>query len=229
MALSKIYPFECIRVDDEEKKVMEIYKMMVKDGKEEGYTPIIILEDANDLMQDNVNFAIDDFGSLENFTKECLKKYKEINIQEYLDSKKEEYEEDNCLTFDEGDMLFEESNTVYLGEKSDKIYIAKIPTSNPYEVMAYIPMGGFNDCPNNEIHMALAKVWYDKYGAVPVCIGSDTIQFLLKEPVKGENELKELAMQQYLYCGDIVWQGVQTVNNLENSLSNSKVWYFWWD
>ena len=88
MALSKIYPFECIRVDDEEKKVMEIYKMMVKDGKEEGYTPIIILEDANDLMQDNVNFAIDDFGSLENFTKECLKKYKEINIQEYLDSKK---------------------------------------------------------------------------------------------------------------------------------------------
>jgi hypothetical protein len=38
-----------------------------------------------------------------------------------------------------------------------------------------------------------------------------------------------LAREQYLYCSDIVWQGVGSVSNLSKTLLNSNYWYFWWD
>jgi hypothetical protein len=39
----------------------------------------------------------------------------------------------------------------------------------------------------------------------------------------------QLAMEQYLYCADIVDQGVESVANLATLLLKQKVWYFWWD
>lgn len=90
-------------------------------------------------------------------------------------------------------------------------------------------MGGFNECPENTTHMAIAKRWYEKYKAYPVCIGCDTIQFIVPEAVNDEEELEKLTIEQYLYCGDIIWQGFQVINALKNSLKNSTVWSFWWD
>ena len=231
MGISKIYPFECIKVESDEKKVMEVFEMMKKDGELKGYTPVIIIEDANGLMEENIRFAKEDCGSYEDFVKVCLEEYKQVDVKNFFESKKKEYEEEGLLekAHLDGDILYEQSNSVYLGEKNENVLIAKIPTDKPYEVFAYVPMGGFNDCPDNAIHIALAKYWSDMNNAYPICIGSDTIQFKLDEPIKEEGLLEKIALEQYLYCGDIVWQGVETVKNLANSLGNSKVWYFWWD
>ncbi|NLK96253.1 MAG: DUF4253 domain-containing protein [Clostridiales bacterium] len=229
MGITKLYPFECINVERDEKKVIELYEIMREDGKVKGYTPIIIIEDEHGLMEENIKFAIEDYNSFESFTKACLEDYKLVDLKEYFQSKKEYYDEEDRILQNDGDILYEESNSIYLGEKGEKIYIAKVPTNNIYEIMAYIPMGGFNECPENYIHIALAKYWYDKYGAYPICIGNDTIQFRIDNSLSKEVNLEELALEQYLYCGDIVWQGVETLNNLKSSLANSKVWYFWWD
>jgi hypothetical protein len=42
-------------------------------------------------------------------------------------------------------------------------------------------------------------------------------------------EARRLASEQYAYCGDIVDQGIGTVDALGASLVGSIVWYFWWD
>jgi len=39
----------------------------------------------------------------------------------------------------------------------------------------------------------------------------------------------ELAREQYVYCSDIVDQGVQTLSALAAVLMQSAWWYFWWD
>lgn len=231
MGISKVYPFECIKVERDEKKVIELFNMMKEDGKLKGYTPVIIIEDSYSLMEENIKFAKEDYGSYENFIESTLEDYKSIDVNAFFESKRDEYNEEGLLEKSnlEGNILYEESNSVYLGESDENVLIAKIPTTNPYEVFAYIPMGGFNDCPDNSVHIALAKYWSEMNGAFPICIGSDTIQFMLDEPIKEKKLLQKIAMEQYLYCGDIVWQGVETVSNLANSLGNSKVWYFWWD
>ena len=229
MGLNKLYPFECIKIENDEKKVMELYNIMCVDGKEKGYTPVIIIEDGHGLMEENVKFANEDFGSIEKFTEACLEEYPEIDLKDFFAARKDYYDQEDKVIQLEGDIVYEESNSVYIGESDETVYIAKVPTEKPYEVMAYLPMGGFNDCPDNALHVALAKYWYEKYQAYPVVIGCDTIQFKVDKPVADSQQLEELANEQYLYCGDIIWQGVETLNNLKSSLSNSYVWYFWWD
>ena len=229
MGFEELYPFECIKIESDESKIMELFEIMREDGNKKGYTPIIIIEDEHGLMAENVKFAKEDFGSYQNFVEATLAEYKKIDIQSYFNERTEIYTNEGLIQGKPADTIYEESNSVYIGEKGENVYIAKIPTLNPYEVFAYIPMGGFNDCPENSTHIALAKYWYDMNGAYPICIGSDTIQFMLEKPIKDKELLEKVAMEQYLYCGDIVWQGVESVKNLANSLGNSKVWYLWWD
>lgn len=228
MGLTNYYPFECIKIESDEEKVVELYEMMLADGKKKGYTPVIIIEDEHGLMQENIKFAEDDFGSYDNFVKTCLDQYKELDPEFFFKARKSEYEEDGLLDLDHEEEVNEKCDTVYLGEKNESVFIAKIPTKKPYEIFAYVPMGGYNDCPDNITHMAIAKYWFEKYNAVPICIGSDTIQYKVDKLVD-KNQWNNLALEQYLYCGDIVLQGIGSVENLKNTISKSKIWYFWWD
>lgn len=230
MEISKLYPFECIKIENDKKKVMELFKIMKEDGEKKGYTPIIIIEDENGLMEENIKFAKEEFGSFQGFIKDCLEEYKKVDVEKYFKEREKSYKEDGLIDFEEEEVDEHiECNSIYTGEKNENVFIAKVPTTKPYEIFAYIPMGGFNECPENTTHMAIAKRWYEKYKAYPVCIGCDTIQFIVPEAVNDEEELEKLTIEQYLYCGDIIWQGFQVINALKNSLNNSTVWSFWWD
>lgn len=229
MGFGDSYHYECVKVEGNSNKVMEIYKLMAEDGKINGYTPIIIIEDEHGLMEENIKFAEEDYGSFDKFIKNCLSSYNTVDIKKFFEERKKYYEEEEKMEQQDADNLYEPSNTIYLGENVENIYIAKIPTTKPYEVFAYVPIGGFDECPDNIIHIAIAKYWYEKYGAIPVCIGNDCIQYKVEQPIKDREKLEELSMEQYLYCGDIIWQGLESLNNLKTSLGNSTVWYFWWE
>ena len=229
MGFGDSYHYECVKVEGNSNKVMEIYKLMAEDGKINGYTPIIIIEDEHGLMEENIKFAEEDYGSFDKFIKNCLSSYNTVDIKKFFEERKKYYEEEEKMEQQDADNLYEPSNTIYLGENVENIYIAKIPTTKPYEVFAYVPIGGFDECPDNIIHIAIAKYWYEKYGAIPVCIGNDCIQYKVEQPIKDCEKLEELSMEQYLYCGDIIWQGLESLNNLKTSLGNSTVWYFWWE
>lgn len=106
------------------------------------------------------------------------------------------------------------------------VYLVEIPVKEPWQVFAYIPMGDWNECPYAEEHMAVAKYWYEKYGAVVAHISNDMIQYYLPQPVKGET--MHLAEEHMGYCDDTVFQG-ENLTSLAAELKKSTIWSFWWD
>lgn len=118
----------------------------------------------------------------------------------------------------------------YGGKQTIPIVLAEIPVKHPWEVFAYLPFGGWNECPANEEHMAVAKYWFEKYGAFPALMTHDVLEYGLPT-VYGipREQALDLALEQYAYCNDIVDQGVETIGRLADGLSKSFYWYFWWD
>ena len=114
------------------------------------------------------------------------------------------------------------------GTRTVPVVLAEIPVKNPWEVFAFLPFGGWNDCPSSEEHMAVAKYWFETYQAVPALMTHDVLEYDLPKPVTRKQQV-ELAMEQYAYCFDIVEQGVGTIGRLADGLSQSTTWYFWWD
>ena len=70
--------------------------------------------------------------------------------------------------------------------EGSNVYLVEVPVKEPWQVFAYIPMGEWNECPTAEEHMAVAKYWYEKYGAVVAHISNDMIQYYLPKSVKGD-------------------------------------------
>ena len=112
--------------------------------------------------------------------------------------------------------------------KSLECVIAKIPVKNPWEVFAWVPFGGWNECPTNDEIMYIAKYWYEKYGAIPAVMTHDILEFAAR-PVKDKKSAMELALEQYVFCSDIIDQGFGIIGMLADTLMKSSVWYFWWD
>lgn len=116
----------------------------------------------------------------------------------------------------------------YGSKQTEAMILAEIPAEHPWEVFAWLPFGGWNECPDNMEQMAAAKYWYEEYGAVPGLMTCDILEYVLPAPVPRERA-SELAMEQYSFCADIVDQGVGTVGRLADGLAQSDHWYFWWD
>lgn len=116
----------------------------------------------------------------------------------------------------------------YKTKKSEECILAKIPTENPWEVFAWLPFGGWNECPPNEEIMWIAKYWYEKHGAIPAVITRDILEFSAA-PVKDEKAAVDLALEQFAFCSDIVTQGLDTIGRLAGAMMQSSTWYFWWD
>ena len=117
----------------------------------------------------------------------------------------------------------------YSKEMTMPVIIAEIPVKNPWEVFAWIPFGGWNECPDTPQLMSVVKHWSKKYGAIPAVITSDVMEITVPKPVADKKEALALAKEQTAFCSDIVFQGVNSVTALADLLTRSTVWYFWWD
>ena len=108
--------------------------------------------------------------------------------------------------------------------------LAEIPTESPWEIFAWLPMGAWNDCPDTMELMSAAKYWYEEYGAVPCALSRDELEFRLEHPVEDKEEAARLAAEQYAFCPERVedCEKRRSVGVLADSLTKSKIWYFWW-
>ena len=167
--------------------------------------------------------------------KSNLEKYKNINAVEFLkksqDENTEDYFTEKDYKFDNKEKYNLELSTLfdYEGNFKDNVILVKVPIKNPYEVLGYFGMGGYNDCPLPAEQIAVAKYWYEKYGAVPAVITYDEIEFYVERPVQTLEETKKLAVEQYAFCYDIVDQCYGTFEKLADGLYKNIQWYFWWD
>lgn len=110
-----------------------------------------------------------------------------------------------------------------------QVIIGLFPTGNPWEVPAYVRHGGWNECPEAHVQVALHKRWHDAYGARIACMSSDIIECTVERPPATREAALALAREQFLYCPDIVHQGCESIEGLAATLVGNPVWYFWWD
>jgi hypothetical protein len=110
-----------------------------------------------------------------------------------------------------------------------EILIALLPTSVPAEAPAFLNYGGWNDCPEPAVHVALARRWAEQYGARLVVCSNDALEFHVEHPAASREDALRLAKEQYTYSEDIVIQGTQTIEGLAAALLGASKWFFWWD
>ena len=213
--------------------VEQAYMEALKEGKSGGFWPAILLVDeyveewlgivAQDgYDRDKVITGCGDNG------REILKKRFEDNMECYEEESRERLIGEET----EGDELhhFIGYCSFRDGTLEADTLLLKLPVRNPWEIIGYLPMGGWNDCPGPEEMIAVCKYWYEKYGAFPAVFTHDVIEFYAPRRLNGVDSL-EAATEHYAFCHDRVDQGTRTyrLSELAAGLEDSEVWYFWWD
>ena len=223
------FEFEEIKAESFE-EIEKKYLAAYKDGKEKEYTPVFLVLDDNLLETFEINMEDEDTDNMMELVKSNLEKAKSINPIEFLEKFQGQNEEID-YKFDDSEKYNLELSTLfdYDGNFKDDVILVKVPTEKPYEVLGYFGMGGYNECPFPAEQVAVAKYWYEKYGAVPAVITYDTIVFYVERPPQTLEEAKKLAIEQYAFCYDLVEQCCGTFEKLVDGLYKNIQWYFWWD
>ena len=109
------------------------------------------------------------------------------------------------------------------GNVDRRMILARIPVEHPWEIFAYLPFGGWNDCPDTPGLMAAAKHWNQRYGAVPVSMNHDCLEFVVPSPVR-RKDTAMLTVEQFVWCMDL-----EDISERREHLARYTVWPFWWD
>lgn len=217
-------------------KVMNAYDDAFARREQGGYTPLIIAVD------DTLLEVVEEFSKTPEELKanrEKLLNSPQLDVQKWFAERLEEFKNDMGEYWNEtvgevectpGDVSKVFSGFVDFGtpRRSEECILALIPTSEPWEVFAWLPFGGWNECPDPEEILWIAKYWYERYGVIPAVMTRDVLEFSAR-PIKDKNAALGVALEQYAFCSDIVDQGVGTIGRLAGGLMQSSVWYFWWD
>ena len=209
-------------------KIIRLWQDAYKRGKRENFCPVILEVDScfYDSLSDHAEWS--DKVRFEEWQSKVLNSNLD-NGKEILNERIERVRKEYDATEWENDVVGKEENTAAINHfefsEGTLLYLVEVPVKEPWQVFAYIPMGGWNECPDAEEHMAIAKYWYQKYGAAVACISSDTIQYCLSQPIGGNT--MPLAEEHLGYCEDIL-QG-DNLTSLASLIKRSTIWYFWWD
>ena len=119
--------------------------------------------------------------------------------------------------------------TTKLGRTLEKVNVALFPTDDWTTIPVHLCWGGWNACPHPEYHVAALRSWRDRFGAEPVGLGTDVMDVRVARPPQSRAQALDLAREHYVYCSDIVDQGVGTLSGLAAQLLGNEWWSFWWD
>ncbi len=118
---------------------------------------------------------------------------------------------------------------VQTGRPLEKVHILILPTDKSWEVPAYLHWGGWNACPDPELHVAALRSWHERFGAELVGINGDTMNVRVRNRPKDRRQAWQLAHELHAYCPDIVDQGLGSMAAFASELMRSDWWFFWWD
>lgn len=106
--------------------------------------------------------------------------------------------------------------------------IALVPVTRPADVPAQLGWWGtINHGLTGGDVSAVLRSWEDRFGAVLVGMGFDTLDLHVSSPPSGH--AAELAAREWFaFCPDAVDQGVESIEALTDAASDS-AWWFWWD
>lgn len=242
-------PCQVFKPMKRDEELIKAYQSAVLRGKEEGFTPVLLVPDETlmeCLLMNSVPESQQQSGW--KFDSHKVKAYRESMVHarlfdgkvcydEILLKLKKEIENSDRDFYDNfvGEMDGGEGLHSFAGYwsyrtgKTETVVLAEIPVTKPWEIFAWLPFGGWNECPDTEVLMAVSKYWYEAFGAAPAVMTHDILEFSLPAPVRAQ-EAMDLAWNHYAFCHDIIDQGQEmTIGMLADVLAQSTVWYFWWD
>lgn len=235
--------FEPMEKDDE---IMTAYREAQKRGEAEGFTPMLITVDEilweclvmNSAGENNgfedYHFNSDQVAAYRKSMLNMPVKAGMESLAQYLDELQKTIAEEDIDWDEEVLGEEEEANNGFHGywdyrtRNTCPMILAEIPVKHPWEIFAYLPFGGWNECPDTPTLMAVAKYWFESHGAVPAVITHDVLEFILPTAVD-RVAATALAAEQFVFCSDIVEQSDLSLGMLANLLTKSNLWYFWWD
>jgi Domain of unknown function (DUF4253) len=115
------------------------------------------------------------------------------------------------------------------GSPLSRVQLVVLPTNDWTAIPAYLQWGNWNACPPPEYHVAALRSWRDRFGAELIGLSHDVMNIRVTRRPETRDAALDLAREQYVYCSDIVDQGVETLSALAAVLMESDWWYFWWD
>ena len=230
---------------EDDDPLLEAYQQAQKQGALEGFTPLLIKVD--DTLWECMTLNCDPEHEPD-FSIRAVRAWRKALLAEPLpdgteyleylrEKRRQECQEDglpwpaaNAIPPAQGQVVDRIcSPWNYSTNLTDEMILAQIPTQNPWEVFAWVPMGGWNDCPDTPELMAAAKLWHQQFGALPAAISHDELEFLLPQPAAPQL-CPALALCHYAFCPDRVEQCEEDgLGALVDSLKHSNIWYFWWD
>lgn len=251
----KFFNFEFEIIENKTvEEVSKIYFQALEEGTKKGFTPVFLVLD--DILIDKFEINLDDENAndMKIVISKNLEKYKEIDPVKFFNTIKEEiivdklegkdsipktvdYLDNIESYFSENlELTKENKNKLELSilftddwKLKNNVVLVKAPTENPYELLAYFDMGGFNDCPNAYEQVAICKYWYEKYKSFLAAITYDEIEFYVQNPPITLEDTKKLTIEQDLFCLDLVDQCFGSYDNISDFIYNNVQWYFWWD
>lgn len=216
-------------IDDRAADIKQVWLDAYEEGKLKGFFPVLIDTDTcfYDSLDDTACYDDEKFNE---WKAEMLNRNYD-NGQAYLRERFEKVKEEYRDYGDWQDEVVGTEDAVNPIDDFDftegsNIYLVEVPVKEPWQVFAYIPFGGWNECPDTDEQMAVAKYWYEKYGAVPAHFSNDMIQYYVPKPVT--DNTMSVAEEHMGYCEDAVLQG-DNLTTLAATIKESTVWTFWWD
>jgi hypothetical protein len=231
--------YELFEDEHDDARIRARCEELWEQGRREGFIPLLIL--VSDVLAEAIEISFEDEGlevTAENaaaLRKDILQKAEAVDADAFLSARLAEYTEmhegeDITGEFEDCELA---DSPLALDERIDvsEVVLAKIPTANPWELAAWVPMGGFNDCPSPAEQVAVFRRWHEQYGAVPGAVSYDEWELTLrgKDPVGDNAGAEALAKEHFAFCYDIVMQAFGSIRRLANRLRGSATWYFWWD
>ena len=224
----KLYNFEFEEIKTNSfEEVSKKYLATYRDGKEKGYTPVFLTVDDYLLKTFKITMTNENADSMIDLFNKNLEKAKSINLIEIFN--KFLKQQTICKLFIEGDYKFDDNNKNNLkfltifnneGNLKDNVILVKVPTTKPYEILAYFGMGSED--------IATVKYWYEKYGAIPASITYDEMEFYVERPPQTLEETKKLAVEHYAFCYGLLWGCHDTLEEVASAIYKNVHWYFWW-
>ena len=220
-----------------DKEVITIYyRYSLIKGKRKGYTPVLVPVDKRlaEFWEICFSNGFDSKKILGSASSDTGKKVLEVRYKEAERDYVNEYEEpaENLIGkyFGTPQRIRAFSGFSQGDQGTQETILFEVPPERPWEVFAFLPFGGWNDCPDPEDVISISKYWYEQYGAVPSVLALSTLEMMVPECISQEASL-DLAKEHYAFCPDRVDQCTKTqmVSELAACLSVSDIWYFWWD
>ncbi|MDR1086042.1 MAG: DUF4253 domain-containing protein [Deltaproteobacteria bacterium] len=132
-------------------------------------------------------------------------------------------------------LVFPQSMSLEFPEKPERqipreLILVKIPTDNSWELPAWLPMGGFNDCPEPTAQVAVTKYWQNKYSVVPALVTSEGWDFHVPSDIDDYDGALELVKEQIYFCPSLLGFGPSQYQpgDLAALLVTSEFWSFKW-